>query len=80
MAQLLIEKGADLEAEDTMHRTPLFYALLSQNIELVRFCLLSGSRVDFAPELREITSNLSPELLNLIQTVQSINEKDLEDE
>lgn len=77
---MLIEQGADLEAEDTMQRTPLFYALISQNLELVRYCLLSGSKVDFAPELRKITSNLSPELQNLLQIVQEINEKDLDDE
>lgn len=36
MALLLIEKGADINAKDSMKRTPLFYALIIENKELVK--------------------------------------------
>ncbi len=36
MVRILLDNGADIDAKDTMGRTPLFYALLSENIHLVK--------------------------------------------
>jgi len=36
MAKLLIDKGADINAVDSMKRTPLFYALINENKPLIK--------------------------------------------
>lgn len=47
MTQLLVEKGADVNATDSMERTPLFYALINQNKSLIKVHLYT-----FYSELR----------------------------
>lgn len=36
MVKLLIDKGADINAVDSMRRTPLFYALINENKPLIK--------------------------------------------
>jgi len=36
MAKLLIDKGADMDAVDSMNRTPLFYALINEDKPLIK--------------------------------------------
>jgi len=36
MAKLLIDKGADMDAVDSMNRTPLFYALINEDKRLIK--------------------------------------------
>ena len=36
MVKLLIDKGADINAVDSMKRTPLFYALINENKPLIK--------------------------------------------
>lgn len=43
MAILLVEAGADVNAQDNNHNTPLILATKKKNIELVRFLILRGA-------------------------------------
>lgn len=43
IANLLIQRGADLEAHDMAGRTPLFIAAKNENPDLVRLLLMNGA-------------------------------------
>ena len=36
LIKLLIEYNADLEAKDSVGRTPLFYSLLTENMDIIK--------------------------------------------
>lgn len=36
ITKMLIERGADVDAVDSMNRSPLFYALITENKELIK--------------------------------------------
>ncbi|KAI4193379.1 MAG: hypothetical protein LQ350_008349 [Teloschistes chrysophthalmus] len=44
--ELLLEKGADIDSEDSWMRTPLFYAACNGATEIVEMLLQSGARLD----------------------------------
>jgi hypothetical protein len=46
ICKLLIEKGANLEANDSDGFTPLFYAIISLNIEMVQFLCDLGANIE----------------------------------
>ncbi|KAL4504332.1 hypothetical protein ABPG72_009778 [Tetrahymena utriculariae] len=72
LAKYLISKGAEIDAQDSMKRTPLYYALVTENKQLVKELLQQKCSPWSGDQFSFLKQNLQPEILNILQFVKSL--------
>ena len=46
MVKYLVEKGANLEAQDQFNKTPLYLACYNNNIDIVKYLVEKGANLE----------------------------------
>ncbi|EAR96268.3 CRAL/TRIO domain protein (macronuclear) [Tetrahymena thermophila SB210] len=73
LAKYLISKGAEIDAQDSMKRTPLYYALITENKQLVKELLQLKCSPWSGDQFSFLKQNLPQEILNILSFVKNLD-------
>ncbi|KAL4456303.1 hypothetical protein ABPG74_014264 [Tetrahymena malaccensis] len=73
LAKYLISKGAEIDAQDSMKRTPLYYALVTENKYLVKELLQLKCSPWSGDQFSFLKQNLPSDILNILQFVKNLD-------
>lgn len=74
----LIIQGMDVDAVDFNEKTPLYYAIQSRNVPIIKLLLDAGTNVTKTDLIRHVIESQNVDLLKLfLSKIESVNDKDL---